>query len=110
MAYELIVSDPANRELDNAIGYIAVTLAAPGAATSLLEEYESALRLVADNPLLFGVDLYVSEAIGRQVRRCPVKRYGMYFTVDEDAGKIYIVAFTHSLRDTPRILSERLPE
>ena len=67
MAYEVLVSDPADRELDEAISYLAVTLAAPSAAKALLDGYESALQLLSDNPLLFGVDLFVSESVGRQV-------------------------------------------
>ena len=67
MAYRVVVSDPANADLDAAVGYIAVTLEAPGAAAALLDEYEEKLRLIADNPRLFGVDLFVSEAVSRQM-------------------------------------------
>ena len=107
MAYRVLVSDPANEDLDAAVGYIAVTLEAPGAAASLLDEYEEKLRLIADNPRLFGVDLYVSEAVSRQVRRCPVKRYGIYYTIDDEDKAIYVVAFTHGLRDTPGVIRKR---
>lgn len=71
MAYRVMVSGPANADLDAAVGYIAVTLEAPSAAATLLDEFEEKLQLLADNPRLFGVDLYVSEAVNRQVRRCP---------------------------------------
>ena len=89
MAYRVVVSDPANADLDAAVG--------------LLDEYEEKLRLIADNPRLFGVDLFVSEAVSRQIRRCPVKRYGIYYTIDEEQKTIYVVAFSHGLRDTPTI-------
>lgn len=107
MAYRVIVSDPANADLDAAVGYIAVTLEAPSAATELLDEHEEKLRLVADNPRLFGVHLHVSEAVNRQVRRCPVKRYGLHYTIDDESKAIYVVAFTHGLRDTPSVMWER---
>ena len=107
MAYRVVVSDPANADLDAAVGYIAVTLEAPGAAAALLDEYEEKLRLIADNPRLFGVDLFVSEAVSRQIRMCPVKRYGIYYTIDEEQKTIYVVAFSHGLRDTPTIIRKR---
>ena len=107
MAYRVIVSDPANADLDAAVGYIAVTLEAPGAAAALLDEYEEKLRLIADNPNLFGVDLFVSEAVCRQIRRCAVKRYGIYYTIDDEEKAVYVVAFSHGLRDTPAIIRER---
>ena len=107
MAYRVVVSDPANADLDAAVGYIAVTLEAPGAAAALLDEYEEKLRLIADNPRLFGVDLFVSEAVSRQIRRCPVKRYGIYYAIDEGQKTIYVVAFSHGLRDTPTIMRKR---
>lgn len=53
MAYKILISEPTHADIDSTIGYIAVTLAAPRAAVSLLDEYESALKLIADNPLLF---------------------------------------------------------
>ena len=107
MAYRVMVSGPANADLDAAVGYIAVTLEAPSAAATLLDEFEEKLQLLADNPRLFGVDLYVSEAVNRQVRRCPVKRYGIYYTIDEEKKTVHVVAFTHGLRDTPDVIQSR---
>jgi plasmid stabilization system protein ParE len=107
MAYRVVISDPANADLNAAVGYIAVTLEAPGADAALLDEYEEKLRLVADNPKLFGVDFDVSEAVSKQVRRCAVKRYGIYYTIDDEERAVHVVAFSHSLRDTPAIVRTR---
>ena len=108
MAYEVIISDPAFADLDNAVGYIAATLGAPRAAASLVDDFESTIRLLAEDPLLFGVDFFVSEAIEMQVRRCPVKRYGAYYIVDETARKVFVVAFVHTLRSVSEIISVRM--
>lgn len=81
MAYRVLVSEPTHADVDSAIGHIALTLGVPSAAASLLDEYEHALGLLADNPLLFGVDLRVGEAPDMQIRRCPVKRYGIHYPV-----------------------------
>ncbi len=40
MAYRVLISDNANEELDSAVKYIAMTLGAPGTASSLLNEFE----------------------------------------------------------------------
>ena len=108
MTYKILISEPTHADIDSTIGYIAVTLAAPNAAASLLDDYEHALTLIADNPFLFGVDLIVSEALNMQIRRCPVKRYGIYYFVDENIHAVYVVGFAHSLRDTPSLLEERI--
>lgn len=107
MVYKILISEPTHADIDSTIGYIAVTLAAPRAAASLLDEYESALKLIADNPLLFGVDMHVSEALNMQIRRCPVKRYGIYYFVNESTRTVYVVGFAHALRDTPSLLEKR---
>lgn len=107
MAYRVQVSNPANRDLDEALSYLVHELNAPSAARSLLDAYEDKLRLLADNPLLFGVDFDVSEAVGRQVRRCQAKHYGIYYLVDEEKNLVTVLAFIHHLRDTPKILRIR---
>lgn len=107
MAYNVQVSNPASKDLDEAISYLTRELCAPGAAKSLLDAYEDKLRLISDNPLLFGVDIDVSEAVGKQVRKCQVKHYGIYYFVDEKESLIQVVAFVHDLRDTPTIIRVR---
>ena len=108
MAYRVLISEPTQADVDSAIGYMVLTLGAPRAAASLLDEYEHALALLADNPLLFGVDLHVSEALNMQIRRCPVKRYGIYYLVDDAAQAVYVVGFAHQRRDTSSLLEPRL--
>ncbi len=107
MGYRVIVSDPASKDLEATISYIAITLQAPSAATSLLDTYEEKLTLLADNPRLFGVDLLLSEAINAQIRRCAVKRYGIYYTINDAEKVVTIVAFVHGLRDMPHLMNER---
>ena len=100
MGYRVIVSDPANKDLEAAISYAATTLQAPSAASSLLDTF-------ADNPRLFGVDMLLSEAVHKQVRRCAVKRYGIYCTIDESDMVVTNVAFAHGLRDIPKLMNDR---
>lgn len=57
-------------------------------------------------PLAFGVNDFVSDAVGKEVRRCPVKGYGIYYLVNDEEEVVYVVAFAHIGRDVPRMLQE----
>ena len=108
MAYSVVIADPAERDLDQALNYIANVLAAPSAAASLLDEFERLLVLLADNPSLFGVDFDVSEAVAVQVRHCMAKGYEIYYQVDEANHRVLVLAFLHGSRDAVRIITQRL--
>lgn len=108
MAYKILISEATHADVDRAIGYIAETLGSPGAAAALLDEYEYCLKLIRDNPYIFGLDLFVSEALNRQIRRCSVKRYSFYYLIDDQRQLISVVAFTHGLQDSVTLLGTRL--
>lgn len=83
-------------------------LAAPSAASALLDEFERPLVLLADNPSLFGVDFDVSEAVAVQVSHCMAKGYEIYCQVDEANHRVLVLAFLHGSRDAVRIITQRL--
>ena len=53
MEFEIVVTKTAETDFDEAISYIAVSLANPGAASALADEFEMALKQISDNPFLF---------------------------------------------------------
>ena len=53
MGFEIVVTKTAETDFDEAISYIAVSLANPGAASALADEFETALKQISDNPFLF---------------------------------------------------------
>ena len=108
MVYSVVISEPAERDLDQALHYISNVLAAPEAASVLLGELEQVLVLVASNPSLFGVDFDVSEAVGEQVRHCMVRGYEVYYQTDETNQRVHVLAFLHGSRDATRIVWRRL--
>ena len=108
MAYSVLIAEPAERDLDQALNYIVNVLAAPSAAASLLDEFERLLVLLADNPSLFGVDFDVSEAVATRVRHCMVKGYELYYQFDEANHRVLILAFVHGSRDAARIMTQRV--
>ena len=108
MAYRVQIAAPAERDLEHAVAYIAEVLAAPGAAASLIDEYERILTLLTDNPSLFGVDFDVSETVGAQVRRCMAKGYEVFYLVDDERKVVFVIAFLHGSRDAVPIVVRRL--
>ena len=107
MAYRVRVANPAAEELERAVAYIAVMLGQPSAATALADEFRAKIDTLADSPLLYAVNEGMSEMTGTEVRRCPVKGYAIWFTVDEAEDAVDIVAFLHGRQDAPRHLSWR---
>lgn len=109
MAYSVVIAEPAERELDQALYYsIANVLSAPGAASALHDEFERVLDLIVDNPSLFGVDFDVSEAVAVLVRHCMARGYEAYYQVDEANHRVLVLAFLHGSRDAARITARRL--
>jgi plasmid stabilization system protein ParE len=108
MVYNVVIAEPAERDLDKALSYIADVLAAPSAASSLLDEFERMLVLIADNPSLFGVDFDVSEAVAARVRHCMAKGCEIYYQVDNANHRVLVLAFLHGSRDAARILTRRI--
>jgi plasmid stabilization system protein ParE len=53
MEFEIVVTKTAETDFDEAISYIAVSLANPSAASALADEFEMALKQISDNPFLF---------------------------------------------------------
>ncbi len=49
----------------------------------------------------------MSDAVGVEVRRCPVKGYAMWFTIDDTERIVDVIAFLHGRQDTLRHLGWR---
>lgn len=107
MAYRVRVAAPAAEELERAVAYIAVMLREPSAATVLADEFEKKLDVLSSNPCLYAPVLDMSDAVGVEVRRCPVKGYAMWFTIDDTERIVDVIAFLHGRQDTLRHLGWR---
>lgn len=53
MDYEIVITKTALADLDEIVSYIVNNLRNPQAASSLLDDYEEALRSIASNPSVF---------------------------------------------------------
>ena len=99
MAYKVIVAETAERELDEALSYIAVHYSSPQAMGSLLGAFNSAKDSLKAHPAIFSIHESASRATGREIRRVRVNGYGLFYFVDEKKHVVSAISLLHSRRD-----------
>ena len=88
MAYNLIISENADRDVDGIVNYIAVKLCNPPAAASFLGRLSACYDRLEDNPLLYALTSHpLFHALG--VRKAPIGGYGVFYRVD--GMNVYII-------------------
>ena len=95
----------AQRQMAEIVHYVAFELYAPAAAIELIDALEEGAASLSQLPNR--IPLTEEEpwrSLG--VRRMPIKNYLIYFWVDEDAGKVQILAVIYARRDQKLQLSK----
>lgn len=99
--YKIVYLPLAEKDLMEALDYIANTLDAPGAARALLEEFDETVQHIAAFP--YAHELYLTPRPMRdEIRKVPVKNYVLYYTVNQDS--VELRRFLHGRRDRGRAL------
>jgi len=103
MAYKLIITDEANDDIDEIIGYISNVLKNPAAAGSLLSEIEKSYDTISHSPESFPYckDKYLRT---KGYRKIIVKNYTIFYRVAPDANIVYIMRVIYSKRDYANII------
>lgn len=105
MDYNLKQTKIYESDVDESILYIVNTLKDKNAASSLLEELESCIKLITSFPYMCNeIDDNILKAL--QIRFVIVKKYLLFYKVDEDKKTIYLIRFLHSKMDYQNILSQ----
>ena len=99
MAYTVDVAATAERELDQALSYIAEKYASPQAMFTLLEGFNAAQEALKSYPSLYSVHHAASEATNREIRRVRVKNYGLFYHIDKKRHEVQVYSFLHSRQD-----------
>lgn len=87
MAYELIITDDADADVDGIVGYIAGKLGNPEAAAGFLDRLSACYDRLEDNPLLYALTPHpVFHALG--IRKAPIGGYGVFYRVGEECVQI----------------------
>ena len=94
--HKVIYLPIAEKDLLEALDYIVLTLEAPQAAESLLEEFDSTVQRIAQFP--YAQELYrTNRPMRDEIRKIPIKGFVLYYAVFEDY--IEIRRFLHGRRD-----------
>ena len=103
MAYKLIVSIEAHRDMDEIVGYIAYEVNNPQAAINFLDDVEHSYHFVLENPYMYG--LCADARLQMEgCRKIPVKNYLVIYRVDEVQKFVYIIRVIYGPRDYLKLL------
>ena len=103
MAYKLIVSKEAHRDIDEISGYIACELKNPKAAISFLDDVEESYRFIEDNPFMYSLcdDRWLRK---EGYRKIPIKNYLIIYRVNETQKYVFVVRVIYGPRDYAKLL------
>lgn len=103
MGYKLVKTDSFQRDLDAAIGYIALSLENKTAAVSLLNAIEQCYDGIERMPLMYEAchDPRLRELGYRKV---VIRNYIMIYQVDKDRETVNILRFFHGRQDYEKLI------
>ena len=101
--YSVHITDIAEKEILDTINYIADVLKAPIAANNLLDEIEKYENILGNTPGIFSFvpDEYLRT---RGIKYVLVKKYMMFYTVNEDENRVDVIRFLYGRKDWKNIL------
>jgi toxin ParE1/3/4 len=103
--YTVYITDLAEQELARTLDYITNELKALSAATNLADAVEQRIWLLEEQPYKFG--LVQDDALAEKgLRLLPVKKYLLFYVIEEKHKKVSIVRFIYSRRDWRRLLKQ----
>lgn len=96
--YKLSYLPLANRDIADAVNYIADELLAPKAALDLLDALDKSISRLKDFPYSCRVYQPV-KPLEQEYRIIPVKNYAVFYTVDEKKKLVEITRVIYAKRD-----------
>ena len=101
--YKVIVTEPAQKDLRDAVSYISNELKNKQAAFNLLDLVEKTAKSLADMPERYAV--VDDEILSREgFRFIPIKNYLLFYTVRKETQTVVIQRFLYARRDWMTIL------
>lgn len=105
-SYRVIVTPEAQKDIRDIVLYIARELGAPQTALHLEQSLRAEIKSLADMPKrIKTVDEQPWKDAG--IRRTLVKKYYVYFIVDDESGSVKVTAVIYAGRDQEQKLNER---
>ena len=103
MAYELLISERADRQIDKLASYLLTVLNNPQACAHFFDEIQKTYEMLKDDPFCF--KLCAEELLaqkGYRSAQLPTMRYRIIYRVEQ--SRVYIVAVFHMLENYSRKL------
>jgi toxin ParE1/3/4 len=98
MAYKLVVSKEAHKDIDNIVHYIAVELVNPAAAAGFLNDVEKSYHIVVSNPYMYS--LCHDARLSREgYRKIVIKNYIILYRIDDETKAVFIVRIIYGGRN-----------
>ena len=98
MAYKIVKTDAFQRDLDAAVGYIALSLDNKPAAAALLDAVGKAYDDLEHMPLMYDA-CRDSHLKGLGYRKAVIRNYVMIYKVDKERETFYILRLFHGRQD-----------
>lgn len=99
MAFNVIITDPANDDLDEITTYISEELQSPSAADRLTKRIGKIIDNLSSMP-----EIYDTLDQNPSLRKVPIGKYLMIFRLDPSSGTVQILRFFHGTQDYEAIL------
>lgn len=103
MAYRVIETELASRDLDSILRYITVELANPSAASAFADELEACYSDLERMPMMYGAcsDTRLKD-LG--YRKAVIKNYVMVYKIEESSKTVSILRFFYGRRDYEKLI------
>lgn len=98
MKYDIVVTNPAQDDLEEILNYISVDLSAPKSAFEMLNKIESIFENLSINPLMYPL-CNIDNLKAKNYRKAVINNYLMFYRVDDKNETIYIMRFIYGRRD-----------
>lgn len=90
MLFNILMTEPAERDLDAITAYLVQTLHTPTAARHLLRQIDRTIEQLTITPEMYG--LIWADTVFRKV---PLGNYLMIYRIDSDTHTVWILRFFH---------------
>lgn len=99
MVFNVIITEPANDDLDEITTYISEELQSPSAADRLTKRIGKIIDNLSSMP-----EMYDTLDQNPSLRKVPIGKYLMIFRLDPSSGTVQILRFFHGTQDYEAIL------
>jgi plasmid stabilization system protein ParE len=103
--YSVYINEIAENDILTTVQYISNVLKVPMAANKLLDEIEEKEKFLGDNPYIYPI---VPDEIlaKREIRFINIKNYMMFYIVNDNEQRVYVIRFLYGHRDWKNILEK----